>query len=106
MKRFYRVLMILAVMVVAVVALAITANAAEMKTGIGIVEANGGLRLRVQRFEQAFKQRRVFVVGQFPGAASLRVVGFKQRLHKAYQLARPAHDGAVLRHGLLQRQVA
>ena len=46
MKRFYRVLMILAVMVVAVVALAITANAAEMKTGIGIVEANGGLRLR------------------------------------------------------------
>ena len=33
MKRFYRVLMILAVMVVAVVALAITANAAEMKTG-------------------------------------------------------------------------
>ena len=46
MKRFDRVLMILAVMVVAVVALAITANAAEMKTGIGIVEANGGLRLR------------------------------------------------------------
>ena len=46
MKRFYRVLMILAVMVTAVIALALTANAEELKTGIGIVEANGGLRLR------------------------------------------------------------
>ena len=46
MKRFYRVLMILAIMVTAIIALAITANAADMKTGIGIVEANGGLRLR------------------------------------------------------------
>ena len=48
MKRMIKVLLILAATVAAVAALAITAGATELKTGIGIVEANGGLRLRSQ----------------------------------------------------------
>lgn len=46
MKRIIRVVLILATMVAAFVALAITADATELKTGIGIVDASGGLRLR------------------------------------------------------------
>lgn len=46
MKRFYRVFMILAITITVLVVFAITAGATELKTGIGIVEANGGLRLR------------------------------------------------------------
>ena len=48
MKRMIKVLLILAATVAAVAALAITAGATELKTGIGIVEASGGLRLRSQ----------------------------------------------------------
>ena len=48
MKRMIKVLLILAATVAAVAALAITAGATELKTGIAIVEANGGLRLRSQ----------------------------------------------------------
>ena len=48
MKRMIKVLLILAATVAAVAVLAITAGATELKTGIGIVEANGGLRLRSQ----------------------------------------------------------
>ena len=49
MKRMIKVLLILAATVAAVAALAITAGATELKTGIGIVEASGGLRLRSRR---------------------------------------------------------
>lgn len=46
MKRFYRLFFILAISVAALAALVITAEATELKTGIGIVDASGGLRLR------------------------------------------------------------
>lgn len=45
MKRIYRVLLVLTVLIVSVCALTLCADATELKTGIGIVEA-GSLRLR------------------------------------------------------------
>ena len=45
MKRIYRTLIVLAILVVALAAITITADATELKTGIGIVDA-GSLRLR------------------------------------------------------------
>ena len=46
MKRVYRVILILAIAITVFAALALSASATELKTGIGIVDANGGLRLR------------------------------------------------------------
>ena len=45
MKRIYRVLLVLTVLIVSVCALTLCADATELKTGIGIVEASS-LRLR------------------------------------------------------------
>ena len=39
MKRIYRTLIVLAILVVALAAITITADATELKTGIGIVDA-------------------------------------------------------------------
>ncbi|MDR0890322.1 MAG: C40 family peptidase [Oscillospiraceae bacterium] len=47
MKRLFRAILILALCIAAVAALAMTTDATELKTGIGIVDANG-LRLRAK----------------------------------------------------------
>ena len=46
MKRVYRLFILIAMLAVILAAMTIFANATELKTGIGIVTANSGLRLR------------------------------------------------------------
>ena len=48
MKRAYRLLTLLGLLVVLISATTLLANATELKTGIGIVEASSGLRLRAK----------------------------------------------------------
>lgn len=46
MKRVYRIIILTAMLVVLLAAMTVFANATELKTGIGIVTASSGLRLR------------------------------------------------------------
>ena len=46
MKRFYKIIILTAMLVVILAAMTVFANATELKTGIGIVTASSGLRLR------------------------------------------------------------